>query len=64
MTSSPQLRPLGELLGTEALGIDLSRPLDEATFAWIGRVFAEHPVLVFRDQNLGAIVGTSYQRLT
>src|SRR5262245_47691972 len=54
MTSSPQLRPLGELLGTEALGIDLSRPLDEATFAWIGRVFAEHPVLVFRDQNLGA----------
>src|SRR5262249_25476417 len=34
MTSSPQLRPLGELLGTDALGIDLSRPLDEATFAW------------------------------
>ena len=54
MTSSPQLRPLGELLGTEALGVDLSRPIDEATFAWIGRVFAEHPVLVFRDQNLGA----------
>ena len=54
MTCSPQLRPLGELLGTEALDIDLSRPLDEATFAWIGRVFAEHPVLVFRDQNLGA----------
>ena len=54
MTSSRQLRPLGELLGTEALGIDLSMPLDEETFAWIGRVFAEHPVLVFRDQNLGA----------
>ena len=54
MTSSPELRPLGEPLGTEALGIDLSRPLDEATFAWIGRAFAEHPVLVFRDQNLGA----------
>ena len=54
MTSSPQLRPLGELLGTEALGIDLSKPLDEATFAWIRRAFAEHPVLVFRDQDLGA----------
>src|ERR1043166_7569370 len=54
MTSSPQLRPLGELLGTQALGIDLSKPLDEATFAWVGRAFAEHPVLVFRDQNLGA----------
>ena len=54
MTSSPQLRSLGEALGTEALGIDLSKPLDEATFAWIGSTFAEHPVLVFRDQKLGA----------
>jgi len=54
MISSPQLRPLGEQLGTEALGINLATPLDEATFAWIGRTFAEHPVLVFRDQGLGA----------
>jgi taurine dioxygenase len=54
MTSAPQLRPLGDTLGTEALGIDLSKPLDEASFAWIGRAFAEHPVLVFRDQDLGA----------
>jgi len=54
MINSPQLRPLGESIGTEALGIDLSRPLDDATFAWIKRTFAEHPVLVFRDQNLGA----------
>ena len=54
MTSSPQLRPLGETLGTEALGIDLSKPLDEATSAWVVRAFAENPVLVFRDQDLGA----------
>jgi taurine dioxygenase len=54
MTNSPQLRPLGETLGTEALGIDLSKPLDAATSAWVGRAFAEHPVLVFRDQDLGA----------
>src|SRR5438552_9877102 len=53
MTGSPQLRPLGETLGTEALGVNLSR-LDDATFAWIERAFAEHPVLVFRDQHLGA----------
>src|SRR3954469_1018604 len=53
MTGSPQLRPLGETLGMEALGIDLSR-LDDATFAWIERAFAEHPVLVFREQALGA----------
>jgi len=54
MTNAPQLRPLGEALGTEALGIDLTKPLDEATFAWIAHAFSEHPVLVFRDQNLGA----------
>src|SRR5438105_56172 len=53
MTGSPQLRPLGEALGTEVLGIDLSQ-LDDATFGWIERAFAEHPVLVFRNQKLGA----------
>lgn len=47
------LRPLGEHLGTEALGIDLSR-LDDDAFAWIADAFAEHPVLVFRNQQLGA----------
>jgi alpha-ketoglutarate-dependent taurine dioxygenase len=54
MTDALQLRPLGDTLGTEALGIDLSQPLEEATSAWIWRAFAEHPVLVFRDQDLGA----------
>jgi taurine dioxygenase len=53
MTGTPQLRPLGEALGTEALGIDLAR-LDDATFAWIEQAFAEHPVLVFRNQELDA----------
>lgn len=53
MTGSPQLRPLGDALGTEAVGIDLAR-LDDESFAWIARAFAEHPVLVFRDQHLGA----------
>jgi alpha-ketoglutarate-dependent taurine dioxygenase len=53
MSAAPQLRLLGEALGTEALGVDLSR-LDDATFRWIEQAFAEHPVLVFRDQELGA----------
>jgi taurine dioxygenase len=54
MTDTPQLRPLGETLGAEAVGVDLSKPLDEATSAWVLRAFAENPVLVFRDQDLGA----------
>jgi len=54
MTNAPRLRPLGETLGTEALGVDLSKPLDQTTFDQIAQAFAEHPVLVFRDQNLDA----------
>jgi hypothetical protein len=37
-----ELRPLGQTLGTEALGVDLSKPLDAETFAWIEATFAEH----------------------
>ena len=54
MTIQPELRPLGAALGTEVRGIDLAQPLDAATFAWIVETFAGHPVLVFRDQRLGA----------
>src|SRR6516225_4920003 len=51
--ATPQLRPLGEHLGAEALGVDLSQ-LDDDTFSWVWGAFAEHPVLVFRNQQLGA----------
>jgi taurine dioxygenase len=54
MINTIELRPLGDTLGTEALGIDLSKPLDAPTFDWIAKAFSEHPVLVFRDQDLGA----------
>src|SRR5207245_2115710 len=54
MTQAPRLCALGAALGTEALGIDLAKPLEADTFAWIQAAFAEHPVLVFRDQDLGA----------
>jgi len=60
--ATPELRPLGKALGTEALDIDLSQPLDAATFAWIERAFAEHPVLVFRDQWLGAAEVAAFGR--
>ena len=53
MSRSPQLRPLGDVLGTEAIGIDLAR-LDDDAFTWVEQAFAEHPVLVFREQALAA----------
>ena len=54
MSNTPQLRPLGEALGTEAIGINLAQPLEGEALAWVAHAFAEHPVLVFRDQDLGA----------
>jgi taurine dioxygenase len=53
MTAQLELRPLGQALGTEALGIDLAH-IDDEGFAGVEHAFAEHPVLVFREQSLGA----------
>src|SRR5262249_27033307 len=53
MTAQPELRPLGQALGTEVLGVDVAR-LDDETFTWVQCAFAAHPVLVFREQHLSA----------
>lgn len=53
MTATLELRPLGEALGTEAVGVDLAR-LDDDTFARVKEAFTQHPVLVFREQRLSA----------
>jgi taurine dioxygenase len=53
MTGAPSFRPIHGTLAAEARGIDLARPLDAETLAWIERAFAAHPVLVFPDQDLG-----------
>ena len=54
MQSNPTLRPLGDALGTEVLGLDLSGPLDEPTITWIDEAFDRHLVLVFRNQKIDA----------
>lgn len=43
---------LGRHLGAEISGINLSQPLDDATFARISDAFFEHQVVVFRGQQL------------
>lgn len=47
-----EVRPLSEALGAEIIGLDLSKPLDDATFAAVHRAHLEHLVLVFRGQDL------------
>jgi taurine dioxygenase len=52
MALSRQPRRIGH--DTCPATLDLSKPLEESTFAWIQGAFAEHPVLVFRNQDLSA----------
>ncbi|MCG8546672.1 MAG: TauD/TfdA family dioxygenase, partial [Alphaproteobacteria bacterium] len=46
-----QVRPL-DSFGAEVVGIDMSASLDEATVAELRRLWADHGVLLFRDQDL------------
>ncbi|MGI9476930.1 MAG: TauD/TfdA dioxygenase family protein, partial [Hyphomicrobiaceae bacterium] len=43
---------LGAKFGAEIAGVDLSKPLDDATFAEIETAFATWSVIVFRDQRI------------
>ena len=46
------VKPLSPALGAEIAGVDLSRPLDDATFEAVHSAWMDHLVVVFRDQEL------------
>jgi taurine dioxygenase len=46
------VRPLSPILGAEVRGVDLSCPLDEPTRRALYRVFLEHHLLSFPDQEI------------
>ena len=50
----PSATRLGPHIGAEVEGLDVSRPLDDATIQWIADALAEHAVLVLRGQKLDA----------
>ena len=54
------IRPLSAALGAEVRGVDLSKPLDDATVAAIEDAWHEHIVLLFRDQNIDADQQTAF----
>lgn len=55
--------PTGAALGAEIRGVDLGRPLDEATFATIERAYDEHGVIFFRDQHITPPQQVAFTRL-
>jgi len=52
MNQTFEVRRLGATFFAEVTGLDLARPLDDATFARVRAAHLEHGVLVFRDQRL------------
>ena len=63
MATRPTIKPLGDALGGEVSGIELSRTPDDATLAWIEDALDTHQVLVFRDQDLDAPALAAFGRL-
>jgi taurine dioxygenase len=46
------VRQLSPTIGAEIDGVDLSQPLDDATFSVVERALLDHEVIFFRDQRL------------
>ena len=48
-----EIRKLGEFVGAEAVGVDLSKPVEEETRQALYDAMVEHVALVIRDQEFG-----------
>ena len=59
---SYELRPLSEHFGVEVVGLDLSRPLDERTFAALRDAWFERTVMVVRGQTLSPAAQVDFSR--
>ena len=46
------VKKIGKHLGAEISGVDLSRPLDDDTFAQVANAFFDNEVVFFRNQKL------------
>jgi taurine dioxygenase len=51
-TEQIRVEPIAPTIGAEIYGVDLSRPLDEATFEQVHQALMDHLVVFFRDQDL------------
>lgn len=57
-----EIRSLHPLFAAEAIGVDLSHPLDEAAFAALREAFEARSVLVIRDQDITPAQQVAFSR--
>jgi taurine dioxygenase len=57
-----EIRPLSTHFGVEVVGLDLSRPLDEQTFATLREAWFRSTVMVVRGQNLSPAEQVTFSR--
>ncbi len=57
-----EVRPFDAPVGAEIVGLDISRPIDDAGFARIHRAHLDHHVLVFRDQRVSPDAHIAFSR--
>lgn len=58
-----RIEPTGAALGADVVGLDLSQPVDEATFKDIEAAWHDHIVLRYRDQHLTDAQLVAFSRL-
>jgi taurine dioxygenase len=58
----PTMRPLSPVMGVEIGGVDVSRPVDDATFAAIHDVFLRHLLVCFPGQTLDQTQHVAFSR--
>jgi len=59
---SIEIIPTGAAVGAEISGVDLARPLDDATFREIERAYNQHGVIFFRDQQITPVQQVAFTR--
>ena len=62
MSMSIEVIPTGAALGAEIRGVDLSRAIDDATFASIEQAYSLHGIIFFREQRISPAQHVAFTR--
>jgi len=57
-----EIRPFDAPVGAEIVGLDISKPINDADFARIHRAHLDHHVVVFRDQQVSPADHVAFSR--